>query len=236
MVSAPVFVQNAGFAGVYRMFGVILVPNAYDSPTDWLFDDANPQKPDPFELFESWMEEARQNEINDPNAMSLATVDREGMPDVRMVLLNGIGPDGFVFFTNTESAKGEELAAHPKAALLFHWKSVRRQVRVRGPVTPVPPEEADAYFAKRPRGSQIGAHASAQSRELGSREELVAKVDRLTAGFEGADVPRPSHWSGYRITPLQIEFWQNGEFRLHDRILYSRFEPGTGWTTRRLNP
>lgn len=212
------------------------MPIAEDSPTEALFSGHEDARPDPFELFIHWLEAAKVEEINDPNAMALATVDANGLPDVRMVLLNGLSRDGFVFFTNTHSAKGQELAAHPGAALLFHWKSLRRQVRVRGPVVPVSDAEADAYFASRPRGSQIGAHASAQSQPLSSRRQLVDRVDELEGEFAGGDVPRPVHWSGYRIEPLQIEFWQNGEFRLHDRVAYTRDDPGGPWASRRLYP
>lgn len=212
------------------------MPNAEDSPTRTLFDDSLAEKPDPFDLFSHWLVEAKAEELNDPNAMALATVDVDGLPDVRMVLLNGLSDQGFVFFTNTQSAKGDELAAHPRAALLFHWKSLRRQVRVRGDVTPVSSDEADAYFASRHRGSQIGAHASAQSRQLGTKEQLKVKVAELERKYEGQNVPRPAHWSGYRIAPIQIEFWQDGEFRLHDRISYRRHQPGDPWSTSRLNP
>ncbi len=212
------------------------MPIAEDSPTLALFAENESARPDPFELFGHWLEAAKVEEINDPNAMALATVDANGLPDVRMVLLNGLSSKGFVFFTNTHSAKGQELAAHPAAALLFHWKSLRRQVRVRGPVVPVSGEESDTYFASRPRGSQIGAHASDQSKSLASRRQLVDRVEELEKRFEGRDVPRPPHWSGYRIEPVQIEFWQNGEFRLHDRVTYTRDDPGGPWTSRRLYP
>lgn len=212
------------------------MPIAEDSPTTALFDDQISEKPDPFELFSDWLNAAKTEEINDPNAMALATVDQDGLPDVRMVLLNGLSDKGFVFFTNTESAKGRELAGHPKAALLFHWKSLRRQVRVRGPVVPVSTAEADTYFATRARGSQIGAHASAQSRELTSRDVLRGLVAQNEQQFKTGDVPRPAHWSGYRVEPVQIEFWQNGEFRLHDRITYRRQSPRDPWTSQRLFP
>ncbi|WP_108659419.1 pyridoxamine 5'-phosphate oxidase [Acuticoccus kandeliae] len=191
------------------------------------------QAPDPYEIFETWFAEANAAEINDPNAMALATVDASGMPNVRTVLLKGHDRDGFVFYTNTTSVKGNELDGAAKAALLFHWKSLRRQVRVRGTVTPVTPAEADAYFASRPRGSQVGAWASDQSRPAKDRAELERRVAERDAEFPG-DVPRPPHWSGYRITPVEIEFWQNGDYRLHDRF---RFVPsGSGWTITRLFP
>ncbi|MBJ3774465.1 pyridoxamine 5'-phosphate oxidase [Acuticoccus mangrovi] len=193
----------------------------------------NGQAPAPIALFSAWFEEACQSEINDPHAMALATVDAEGMPDLRMVLLKGHDEDGFVFYTNTESAKGTELAGQPRAALLFHWKSLRRQVRVRGPVTPVTAAEADAYFASRPRLSQLGAWASDQSRPAADRAELEARVAAREAEFP-SDVPRPPHWSGYRITPTQIEFWKDGAFRLHDRFRYLR--DGAGWAVERLFP
>lgn len=191
---------------------------------------------DPFVLFECWLEEAGATEVNDPNAMALATVDADGMPDVRTVLLKEASPDGFVFYTNLGSAKGRELARHPKAALLFHWKSRRRQVRVRGTIAQVSDAEADAYFATRPRGSQIGAWASRQSETLESRAALEAAVAEVERRFHNQDVARPPHWSGFRLAPISIEFWQDGAFRLHDRILYQREGPEAPWTTRRLYP
>lgn len=196
---------------------------------------------DPFALFEAWFAEAARREPNDPNAMALATVDASGLPDVRMVLLKGLdGPQhparGFVFYTNTESAKGRELAEVPKAALLFHWKSLGRQVRVRGPVSAVTPEEADAYFASRPRLSRIGAWASDQSRPLGSRFALEKKVARLTAQFGLGDIPRPPHWSGYRITPLSMELWASRPFRLHDRLVFRRTDTAQPWSRTQLYP
>ena len=190
---------------------------------------------DPMEQFAAWLNEAKQSEVNDPNAMALATVDADGMPDVRMVLLNGFGPDGFVFYTNLGSAKGRELAAVPKAALCFHWKSLRRQVRVRGTVTPVPAAEADAYYASRPRGSRIGAWASRQSQPLESRRALEKAVARFTARFAVGRVPRPDWWSGFRIAPREIEFWADRPFRLHDRIRFTADGDG-GWSAVRLYP
>jgi pyridoxamine 5'-phosphate oxidase len=189
---------------------------------------------DPFDLFSHWLKEAEVKEINDPNGVALATVDPEGLPDVRMVLLKGFDHDGFVFYTNTTSAKGQQLLSGGKAALLFHWKSLRRQVRVRGPVAPVSDAESDAYFASRPRQSQIGAWASDQSQEVAGRFALEKKVAEYALKFGVGPVPRPPHWQGFRVTPVQIEFWRDGAFRLHDRMQYRR--DGAGWTKRRLNP
>lgn len=189
---------------------------------------------EPFALFGEWLADATGSEPNDPNAMALATVDTDGMPDVRMVLLKGFDTGGFVFYTNLESAKGRELAATPKAALCFHWKSLRRQVRVRGPVEAVTDAEADAYFATRPRGSRIGAWASKQSRPLESRFALEKAVASYTARYPVGDIPRPDHWSGFRIVPQTIEFWHDRPFRLHDRLTFTR--DGGGWTTSRLYP
>ena len=192
---------------------------------------------EPFRLFEEWFAEAKASEPNDPNAMALATVDADGLPDVRMVLLNQRDARGFVFFTNTGSAKGHELAAVAKAAVVFHWKSLRRQVRVRGPVEMVSDAEADAYFATRPRLSQIGAWASQQSRPLEGRFALEAAVARTTAQYGVSAVPRPPHWTGYRIRPVQIEFWHDRPFRLHDRIVFRRDTPeAEGWDKARLYP
>jgi pyridoxamine 5'-phosphate oxidase len=193
------------------------------------------EEPDPFALFAAWLQDATASEPNDPNAMALATVDETGMPDVRMVLLKGFDRDGFVFYTNLESTKGRQLAAVPKAALCFHWKSLRRQVRVRGTIGAVTPEEADAYFATRARLSRIGAWASRQSRPLESRFALEKAVALYTARFAAGAIPRPPQWSGFRITPLEIEFWRDGAFRLHDRVRFSR-EAGEGWNKTRLFP
>jgi len=195
---------------------------------------SNPETPDPLALFAAWLAEAEQAEVNDPNAMALATVDADGLPDVRMVLLKGHDERGFVFYTNFESAKGRELLAQPKAALLMHWKSLRRQVRVRGPVSVVSAAEADAYFASRPRDSRIGAWASAQSRPLESRFALEKAVASYAARYAIGTVPRPPHWSGFRIAPQHIEFWRDGAFRLHDRLVFAR--AGNGWTSERLYP
>jgi pyridoxamine 5'-phosphate oxidase len=191
---------------------------------------------EPFELFDRWFAEAKASEPNDPNAMALATVDADGLPDVRMVLLKGHDARGFVFYTNSHSAKGRELAGQPRAALLFHWKSLRRQVRVRGQVQVVSEAESDAYFASRPRASQVGAWASDQSASLAARSVLEDRVSEFDAKFEGADVPRPPHWRGYRIVPAEIEFWRDRRSRLHERRLFSRAKDDELWATRMLYP
>jgi pyridoxamine 5'-phosphate oxidase len=191
---------------------------------------------DPFALFGAWFTEAEASEPNDPNAMALATVAADGMPSVRMVLLKGFDKTGFVFFTNLESRKGEQLKANPKAALCFHWKTLQRSVRVEGLVTPVSPAEADAYFATRPRSSRIGAWASKQSRPLASRFDLERRIAEYTARFGLGEVPRPPFWSGFRLAPLRIEFWKNGAFRLHDRLVFTRADLAEGWTIERLFP
>jgi pyridoxamine 5'-phosphate oxidase len=191
---------------------------------------------DPLALFGDWYAEAAKSEPNDPEAVALATVGPDGTPSARMVLLKGYDPAGFVFYTNYESRKGQHLLGHSKAALLFHWKSLRRQVRLEGPVSQTTPEEADAYFASRARGSQIGAWASEQSRPLDSRFALEKRVAEYTARHLVGTVPRPAHWSGFRLNPLLIEFWQDGAFRLHDRLEYRRGSPAEPWTTRTLFP
>jgi len=206
------------------------------SLSDRLFDDADVAPIDPFAAFEEWFARARETEPNDPHAMAVATVDARGLPDVRMVLLNARDGRGFVFFTNFGSAKGQELLDHPEAAMVMHWKSLRRQVRARGPVQVVAPEEADAYFMTRSRGSQIASSASEQSRPLDRRATLDARVASLTRSLGDGPVPRPPHWSGFRIIPLQLEFWQDGPFRLHDRMQFTRPAPDQPWTRRRLYP
>lgn len=189
---------------------------------------------DPIALFEEWLREAEASEMNDPNAVAVATADAQGIPSVRMVLLKGVGPEGFVFYTNFESQKGREIFANPHAALCFYWKSLRRQVRVSGPVSAVSDAEADAYFASRPRGSQIGAWASKQSRPLESRFALEKEVAKVALRYNIGTVPRPPHWSGFRIAPLRIEFWVHRDSRLHDRLVYSR--TGDNWMTESLYP
>jgi pyridoxamine 5'-phosphate oxidase len=202
-----------------------------------IFNDDDSGPIDPFALFEEWFAVAKESEPNDPHAMAVASVDKAGLPDVRMVLMNARDHRGFVFFTNFESRKGEELLAHPKAALVFHWKSLRRQIRARGLVEVVAPEEADRYFATRSRNSQLGAHASRQSRPLASRAELMQAVEGVRTGIgDDNPVPRPKHWSGFRIVPTEIEFWQDGEFRLHDRVRFSRADTIGPWTRQRLYP
>lgn len=194
------------------------------------------QADDPMALFALWLAEAVEREPNDPDAMTLASIDANGLPDVRMVLCKGADERGFVFYTNAESAKGRELAASPKAAALFHWKSLRRQVKVRGPVSPASEAEADAYFATRSRESRIGAWASQQSRPLESRAKLEQAVADYAEKFGDGEIPRPPYWRGYRLTPLEIEFWQDGKFRLHDRVVFARAHEGAPWRRQRLNP
>ena len=199
-------------------------------------DDGLSPVEDPILHFETWYDEARAQEPNDPNAMALATVGRNGLPNVRMVLLKGVDQAGFVFYSNRESAKGEELAANARAALCFHWKSLRRQVRVRGTVTTVSEAEADAYFATRPKDSQIGAWASKQSRPLETRFAFEKEIARYAAKYALASVPRPPYWTGYRVHPLVIEFWRDRPFRLHDRLVYQRDSLEVPWRTSRLFP
>lgn len=189
---------------------------------------------DPMTIFDSWMAEARASEINDSNAMALATVGADGKPSVRMVLLKGHGPDGFVFYTNQNSRKASQLSANGRAALLFHWKSLRRQVRVEGPVSPVSAAEADAYFASRARDSQLGAWASLQSETLADRATFEARFEEFRSRYAGGDVPRPPHWGGYRVTPERIELWEDRAHRLHHRRLFLR--QGTAWAETLLYP
>lgn len=194
------------------------------------------ERSEPIQLFHDWLGEAESREPNDPNAMALATVDETGLPNVRMVLLKGVDDRGFVFYTNYESAKGRELLAAQKAALLFHWKSLRRQVRVRGTVETVSDAEADAYFASRARGSRIGAWASRQSRPLESRFALEKAVAEYTLKFGIGEIPRPPHWSGFRVVPETIEFWHDRQFRLHDRIVFQHDHDSGAWSRTRLYP
>ena len=189
---------------------------------------------DPFALFDQWFAEARAAEVNDPEAMALATADSDGRPSVRMVLLKGHGPDGFVFYTNEQSAKGEQLADNPRAALLFHWKGLRRQVRIEGAVERVPDDQADAYFASRARDSQLGAWASDQSRPLDVRATFEQRFEDVSRRFEGQDVPRPPHWRGYRVIPDRIEFWNDRPHRLHERQLFTLSDGN--WSEGFLDP
>lgn len=204
--------------------------------SDRLFDDADQSPIDPFSLFEEWYSAAGETEPNDPNAMAVASVDADGMPDVRVVLLNARDARGYCFFTNMESDKGRQLLANPRAAAVFHWKSLRRQVRMRGPVEVVTPGEADAYFATRARKSQIGAHASRQSRPLANRYTLLERVETLTRSFGDEPVQRPAYWMGFRIVPAAMEFWKDGANRLHDRVRFTRTLPGGAWSRQRLFP
>ncbi len=191
---------------------------------------------DPLELFSAWMKDAEKTEPNEANAMAVATVDAQGRPNVRMVLLKAVDQRGFVFYTNFQSAKGNELAANPNAALNFHWKTVRKQVRVRGPVSVVSDAEADAYFSSRAKDSQIGAWASAQSRPMEGRWVFEKEIAKYALKYALITVPRPPFWSGYRVTPLEIEFWRDRPFRLHDRLVYRRAVEGEPWRTERLYP
>ncbi|MFT4184496.1 MAG: pyridoxamine 5'-phosphate oxidase [Rhizobium sp.] len=194
------------------------------------------ERNEPFALFAAWLRDAEASEPNDPNAVALATVDEEGLPNVRMVLLKGFDIQGFVFYTNFESQKGQEILSQKKAAMCFHWKSLRRQVRLRGLVEVVSDAEADEYFKTRPRGSRIGAWASKQSRPLEGRFALEKAVAEYTARYAIGDIPRPSHWSGFRIRPLSIEFWHDRQFRLHDRIEFRRETPEGAWEKVRMYP
>ena len=208
---------------------------AIEQPS-WLTSGDFTQADGPLRLFTAWLEEAAKTEPRDPNAMTLATVDADGLPNARMVLLKGVDERGFVFYSNMDSQKGRELDAEPKAALVFHWKSSNRQVRVRGPVEKVTTAEADAYFATRPKQAQIGAWASKQSSPLESRLAFEKAIAVYAAKYGIGDVPRPTHWIGYRIMPLVIEFWQDRPFRLHDRVEFRRAKTGEPWVKTRLYP
>jgi pyridoxamine 5'-phosphate oxidase len=198
-------------------------------------ESAIPQS-DPFMLFEVWYAEAKESEPNDPNAMALATASEDGLPSVRMVLLKGHGPDGFVFYTNAESRKGEQIRANMRAALLFHWKSLRRQIRIEGPLEEVSSADADAYFHSRPRVSQIGSAASDQSRALPDRQVYLDRVTALEERYPEGDIPRPPHWTGFRLSPRRIEFWQDRQYRLHDRRLFVRDAAEEAWSDTLLYP
>jgi pyridoxamine 5'-phosphate oxidase len=224
-MTAPVIPSSPTREEYARDYAAALAANGDET----IFDRA-----EPVALFIDWLNDAKATEPNDANAMALSTVDADGAPDSRMVLLKDVDARGFTFYSNAESAKGGQLATRPQAALLFHWKSLRRQVRVRGKVEPVTQAEADAYFASRARESRIGAWASDQSRPLESRDVLEATVARETARFEGGDVPRPERWTGWRVIPDHVEFWRDRPFRLHDRLRFDR--DGAGWIRTRLQP
>ena len=224
-MTAPVIPPSPSREEYARDYAAALAANS---------DDAAFERAEPIGLFVDWLADARAHEVNDANAMTLSTLDAEGLPDARIVLLKDVDGRGFTFYSNRESAKGVELDARPVAALTFHWKSLRRQVRVRGAVQPVGPEEADAYFASRARESRIGAWASDQSRPLTDRAALEAAVARETARFDGQDVPRPERWTGWRVVPSSVEFWRDRPFRLHDRMRFDRNDEG--WVKTRLWP
>lgn len=224
-MTAPVIPPSPSREEYARDYAAALAANGDET----IFD-----RTEPVGLFIEWLAQARAHEINDSNAMTLSTIDADGLPDARIVLLKDVDERGFTFYSNSESAKGVELAARPVAALTFHWKTLRRQVRIRGTVEPVTAEEADAYFASRARESRIGAWASDQSRPLDARETLEAAVARETARFDGAEVPRPARWTGWRVLARSVEFWRDRPFRLHDRLQFTR--DGDIWTRRRLWP
>lgn len=228
-----------GRLGEHILSGDDLIPPSpkYDPAGDPPPDDAALfAESEPFALFERWFTDAKAKEPNDPNGMALATADASGFPDVRMVLLKGVDRTGFVFYTNGESAKGLQLAENPRAAIVFHWKSIRRQIRVRGLVERVSTEEADAYFQTRDRGARLGAWASKQSRPLEDRLALEKRIAEFTTKFGLGEVPRPDYWGGYRIVPLSIEFWRDRPFRLHDRLVFRRESPDAAWIKSRLYP
>ena len=195
-----------------------------------------PQTNDPMQQFDIWFKDAEAHELNDPNAMTVATADANGRPSARILLLKGQDAKGFVFYTNMNSRKGGELQVNPVVSLCFHWKSLRRQVRIEGPIEQVSDDEADSYFNSRARGSRIGAWASQQSQPLADRETLMNAVAELEEKFAGAPIPRPPHWTGQRLRPLQIEFWEDGEFRLHDRFVFQRRTVDDAWLMQRLSP
>ncbi len=195
-----------------------------------------PQTNDPMQQFDIWFKDAEAHELNDPNAMTVATADANGRPSARILLLKGQDAKGFVFYTNMNSRKGGELQVNPFVSLCFHWKSLRRQVRIEGPIEQVSDDEADSYFNRRARGSRIGAWASQQSQPLADRETLMNAVAELEEKFAGAPIPRPPHWTGQRLRPLQIEFWEDGEFRLHDRFVFKRPTVDDAWSMQRLSP
>lgn len=224
-MTAPVIPPSPSREEYARDYAAALAANS---------DDAAFERAEPVGLFVDWLADARAHEVNDANAMTLSTVDAEGLPDARIVLLKDVDGRGFTFYSNRESAKGLELDTRPVAALTFHWKSLRRQVRVRGAVQPVTADEADAYFASRARESRIGAWASDQSRPLPDQAALESAVARETARFDGQDVPRPARWSGWRVVPSSVEFWRDRPFRLHDRMRFDR--DGDGWRKTRLWP
>lgn len=215
-----------------NQLGSILVNMSETGLTSSDFTEEN----EPFTLFAEWLKDATASEINDPNAVALATVDENGLPNVRMVLLKDVDDRGFVFYTNFESQKGREILGQKKAAMCFHWKSLRRQVRLRGEVEIVTDAEADAYYASRPRGSRIGAWASKQSRPLEGRFALEKAVAEYTLKYGLGEIPRPAHWSGFRIRPLSIEFWHDRPFRLHDRVEFRRETPDEPWSKVRMYP